>query len=114
MTDESKQVAKEQPRFDFSNLTWGESKRLTLLGQRAREGATAADMETLFAEMQAMLAKVVLSVPRSWLVKDAPEQLDWTDPASFDWLRADRMQQLQEMLADARRPEALTGNSPAR
>jgi len=92
------------PEFDFSNLSWKESKDMDYARTKIRKGEAEADVETMqagFEEMQAFLAKIVVSVPRSWLVSDAPEEIDWSDPDNFDWLRGSRMQDLMKAYMEA-------------
>lgn len=85
------------PEFDFTNLSWKESKDMDYARTKIRKGEADADVETMqagFDEMQAFLAKIVVSVPRAWLIADAPAEIEWSDPDSFDWLQGTRMQDL--------------------
>lgn len=102
------------PRFRFPVMSWGESKRLTILQTRLRklrdDATTTEEMEAVFGELNALLARFVAYVPQSWLVEGAPEGLDWADPASFDWMRSDKVGELQRAMVEARTPEAVSGN----
>lgn len=102
------------PEFRFPVMSWGESKRLSILQTRLRklrdENTTAEEMEAVFGELNALLARFVSFVPYDWLVEGAPENLDWGDPASFDWMRSDRVGELQVAMVEARTPESVTGN----
>ena len=55
------------------------------------------------------LAQVV-SVPRDWLVSGAPDALTCRDEHWWDWLRADKLDELKNAAADARQPESVSGN----
>jgi hypothetical protein len=55
-------------------------------------------LDTLGDEQAALVAQVLVSVPEAWLVKGAPKELDWSDPESLDWIRADKYQHLLQML----------------
>lgn len=85
------------PIFDMRFLSWKHIKEINLLEARVftrasvtGEGAEAAAQEqnASFEALQGYISKVLVSVPLSWLVPDAPPDLDWRDPASFDWLQA--------------------------
>lgn len=104
-------VNEEQPTFDFSRLTWGDTKKMTILQAsiaRATETGNIDAMTEAFDAIQQYLAKVVVSVPGAWVVPDAPDTLDWTDPDSYDWLRSDRFQTLMEAMGAAQ--QASRGN----
>jgi len=101
-----------KPTFDLSELSWRESKSLATMQTRmanAQSERDVAGLEAGFAGMEAFLARVVVSVPRDWLVASAPDNVNWKDPASFDWLRAARMKDLMSALAEAQSPEEVTG-----
>lgn len=103
----------EKPVFDLSELSWKDSKALTAAQMRVKGAAEAGDWERLeqgFAEMQQFLARVVVSIPREWLVKSAPADVDWSDPASFDLLRAKRMNDVLKLLNEAQEPDAVSKN----
>lgn len=92
------------PEFDFSNLSWKESKEMDYARTKIRKGEAEADVVTMeqgFNEMQQFLAKITVGVPRAWLVADAPEEIDWSDPDSFDYLRGNRMQDLMRAYMEA-------------
>lgn len=103
----------ELPRFDFSELSWKDSKRASIIGARLRAANASGDaeeIERLFEELQAYLALVVVEVPRAWLVAKAPAALDWSRADAYDWLRASRMQDLQRMMVEAQRTDNASGN----
>lgn len=110
MTD---QPQAEAPEFDLSELSWEDSAAIDLAGMRASKAIKAQDAdeaEKAFAAIRQTLATCVVSMPRTWLVGRAPEAIDWSDPASFRWLRATHMQLLLAAFREAQRPEAVTKN----
>ena len=117
-----------RPEFDFSTYSHkqailfdAEQKRyMRLLRQLDDETAFETDKEFESAVQKMMesiekiegyLCKMLVSVPRDWLVPDAPETLDWQNPESLGWLRQDKYAELQLAMAEAKSPESVTGNS---
>lgn len=117
----------DKPEFDFTRFSWRDAKAITRL--QARAARVAALLETkealldraafdsaldeqdaIFEELQGYITRVLVSVPADWLVPNAPDALDWTDPTSLDWLRGSAFGQLQTMMAEASKPEAVSGN----
>jgi len=68
-------------------------------GQRENDGDL---MDSAMASFHNFLAAVVVSIPRAWVVNDAPASLDWRDPDSFDWLRGNRFTDLSNALGASR------------
>lgn len=121
----------EQPVFDYTHYSRQQQKattRLTIrlqnLAQRLEDYTQWEDEEAFedgldqFDEMQEeierTITKWVVDVPRSWLVADAPETVDWTDPKSINLVRADKFSDLSTAAAEARSPERVSGNSAKR
>lgn len=52
--------------------------------------------EMLFAFRQHIMPCIV-SVPRSWLVAEAPDGLEWKSPKDLDWLQNHRLQQIMDI-----------------
>lgn len=72
--------------------------------QRMREQVQVMRAIQALAEEQAgLLAQVLVSVPREWLTKDAPEELDWSDPESQGYILETRYAELVQGLTLARR-----------
>lgn len=59
-------------------------------------------LDEVEARREALLSEVLVSVPRDWLVEDAPEGLDWRKAESLDWLLDVQFQPLIEAMAEAR------------
>lgn len=109
MTDEPN----EGPEFDLSELSWEDSAAVDLAGMRASQAIRKQDAdgaEKAFAAIRQTLATCVVSIPRGWLVKRAPAEIDWSDPASFRWLQATHMQLLLTAFREAQKPEHVTKN----
>ena len=85
----------DQPVIDFDNMSWGDSKRLSAQGQIIVSGG---DAEAANAVIEAIRGKVVVSVPRSWLVRNAPDVIDYTVPGAFDYLKSTRIADLLQMI----------------
>ena len=117
----------DKPIFDFTRFSWRDAKSISRLQARAtRVSALLDSTETMlnrdafdeamaaqdevFDELQAYIARVLVSVPASWLVPDAPDDLEWSDPDSLDWLRGNAFSELRAMMIEASRPESVTGN----
>lgn len=116
----------DQPTFDFSNFSYKQSRalgRLTLRLQRLTSqladssgmdddefDAKLDEMDKLSDEALGYVARLVVDVPRSWLVDGAPKTLDWSNVSALEWLRNDKMQELQDAALAARSPESVSGN----
>ncbi len=96
------------PQFDFSDLSWGDDKLASEISIKTRKAQMENDVEgireALFA-LEQYMAKVTVYVPREWLVKSAPADIDWSDPSSMNYLRAPSMNMLREAMEKAK-----TGN----
>lgn len=115
---------KSEPVFDFSQAghrTWGRSWERTNAKwlHVVRKMAAAADgkvsvdddeYETLLDqrdeltdELERHVLRVLTSVPDSWLVSNAPDNIDWSEHDSLDYLRADRSESLFTAMAEAKK-----------
>jgi len=56
------------------------------------------DLENLANEQLALIAQVLVSVPREWLLADAPDEIDWSKPESFDWIQSPCYGEILELL----------------
>jgi hypothetical protein len=119
-------VADEKPVFDYTHYSRGEQKAMTRLQLRLQRVLAQAnesgdlnddqfdakldELDSMTEELESFVCRFLVSVPRSWLVPEAPENIDWQQPGAFNWLQAHRLPELQEMAVDARRPESVSGN----
>lgn len=104
-----------KPEFDFTEISWKDSKEFSRMQMRLRRASADNNLEGLdiaFAGMESLLARVVTHIPREWLIKSAPPTLDWSDPASFDFVRGNRMTDLIIAIGKAQSPEETEKNSP--
>jgi len=112
-----------KPVFDFSQVSrrWNKAfassiskatKAQIAMQRPMPEGVTGAQvqahydaqlaavemLDTLGDEQAALVAQVLVNVPEAWLIKGAPKEMDWSDPESLDWIRADKYQALLQMI----------------
>ena len=112
MSDEQRSENGARAEFDFSRVGYGWAKRFMRVTSRLgsmeaileapeAEGLSEFDRKRLsiaraeaVGEMpdlndarDALICQVLVSVPREWLIGGAPADLDWSDPASLEWLR---------------------------
>jgi hypothetical protein len=100
------------PVFDFENVSrrWEKQWRkanieLTATAQMIESENVAYDDKLMairsltdFDEVrEKLLSQIVVSIPREWLVKSAPKDIDWSDVTAFDdWLQVGRFKDLVE------------------
>lgn len=110
------------PKLALERLSYQDSMELTLLNtlalrpqllaQRLKTGEPSeyvmAELERLTSEeflnetygrIRKLFARVVVELPREWLVDDAPE-LAWDDPEAYRYLQAHRVAELRQMITD--------------
>lgn len=113
----------EKPKFDFSGvnrqwnrdfaLTLTKAARVQLILQRQpndemddaavdalydRQEKALDELEALADQQAALLAQVLVGVPTGWLMPGAPDDLDWSQVASLDYIQANRYTELLELL----------------
>jgi hypothetical protein len=108
------------PVFDFENVSrkWEKQWRkvnvdLTATAQLIEADSTGADdkimavrsIDDIDAIREKLLSQIVVSIPREWLVKDAPKDIDWSDVASFDWLKMGKFNDLVASVSAERSPK---------
>lgn len=94
-----------KPTFDFSQLTWQDSKLSTIAQMRIQQAIAENNVDMLekaLDELDQALALVTRSVPREWVKDGSPEDLDWSDPASFNYILAPYMDKLRTAMSAAR------------
>jgi hypothetical protein len=95
-------MSKKEPTavIDRSNVSWRDSKRASKLFYRMETldiqdpDEWEEEYDSLWDQIQEHLSKVIVSIPQEWLVSDAPEDLDWSDGTSIDWIRSDKISDL--------------------
>jgi hypothetical protein len=116
-----------QPTFDFTRVgrgfmrEWGASveratrytKVLMNLQPNGNSRADLEEFETLSEEYKEkfdaeadvqseMISRILKSVPKSWLISDAPEGIDWSNPENLDYIQVDRYAQLLQTIGQNR------------
>jgi hypothetical protein len=101
--------------FDFNQVTRGWRKRMGKaqrrateinveikdITQRAKELPENLDLERralelwrelddVVMEQESLICEVLVRVPRDWLARNAPKDLDWSNPDSLDWVQESR------------------------
>ena len=103
------------PTFDFSRVSYRQGREMTRAQIRLAHVVRQmdvlppdADLEPLLAEYDALLdiqagyvRQCIESVPPDWLIESAPDAIDWHDPCSLDYLRADKFAALIDAMAGA-------------
>lgn len=105
--------AEEEPTFDVSRLSWRDTKlgyRAQIMINKAHTEGDADLMDDSLAGLESLLARTVLTVPRSWLVDDAPEEINWRDPKSLDWLQGNKFSDLLTAMNNATTPQGAAKN----
>jgi hypothetical protein len=128
-TKDNESPAEAHPVFDFTAYSHKEAlsmdldiKRLMRMDAKTSDASLSDDefeaaLDAYQAHMErieAHICRVLVDVPRDWLMPDAPATLDWSQPDSLGWLRHDKFLQLRDDMAEARRPENVAKNSAKR
>ena len=116
----------ETPVVDFEELSWGDTKKIVeastamsglvqppapdvtdvtpeekeaLLSTYAEQMEVYAHkMAEIFRALENVIAPVIISVPRTWMVKRAPENIDWMN-GGLNWLKRSRFLELANFVA---------------
>lgn len=92
----------EMPVFNIENRCFRDEHDLGHLQIEQNAAELALDDEAyddMTLEMYEYLAdNLVISVPSGWLAEDAPDDLDWSDPESYDWLATGKYEELVNSL----------------
>lgn len=104
------------PKFDFADVSYKESRKLTRLQhelealQRRKDEGPLDELEDVLDAIEDVLdaqeeyiCKLLVDVPRAWLVSSAPSEIDWSDRESLQFLRGDKWRALAEALQEAQR-----------
>lgn len=93
------------PEFDFSNLSWGDEKVLAQMNLKLRKANDENDaqlMQEAHTGIDQYFAKCITHIPANWLVKDAPANLDWTNPESQNYILGSKIGDLRAEMAKAK------------
>jgi len=97
-----------KPEFDFSNFSWRDDRQIAILQAKIGKAAENHDIEAIeegYKDIERFFSLILVSVPREWLVRTAPEMIDWSQPDSLRWLRGDKSRALLNALQEFRSPE---------
>lgn len=86
---------------ELEDMSWGDSKKYDILAvklQKATLAADEAEQEKYYAEMEALIGKCIISLPRSWLVRRAPDGLDFTKPGSLEYVKSKRVVEIIQIV----------------
>lgn len=70
-----------------------------------RQEQAIDELETLADTQAALLVQVLVDVPRDWLLPDAPDELDWSQVESLDYIQSRRYGEILEMVRTMNIPE---------
>lgn len=93
----------EQPVYDFGEMSWGDTKALISVKDEFRSAGASGDVGKVievFAKIERYIAPLIVSMPRSWLVKRAPELIDFCSPGGFDHLKTNRFLDVMSAVID--------------
>lgn len=60
------------------------------------------ELSAIGEEQAELVCKILKNVPRSWLMADAPAEIDWSEVESLDYIQADRYAQLLKMIGEGK------------
>jgi hypothetical protein len=86
-------------------ITWGSMKQISRLQMQMAYWQNSDDPDrgekvmAVMEQIQAMVAKQIISLPLDWFAEPPAEQPDYSDPSVLDGLISDKFQRLIEMLA---------------
>lgn len=101
----------EAPVLDFEEMSWGDSKQIMILGEKLKK-STGDDTMALFTELETFIAPYIVSIPRPWLVKRAPDPLDLKQPGILEYLKRARFYDLLNLImAEIAKVESEAGES---
>ena len=107
MTSATKTEAK--PKFDFSNTSYRWNRRYLAANaaiQTAAQGLSSDDLsmfesvEEAMDERDKLIIQVLVGVPASMLITDAPEDIAWDSIDDFGYVRADSFNDLVTALSE--------------
>lgn len=101
--------SKPQAEFNFENLSFEDLEYYGLLQARVNGASASGDEDALaeaFQERREFLARVTVDIPREWLMSSTPETVDWSDPASFSYIRGTKFLPFLQALNDAMEVES--------
>mgnify|MGYP000851861100 FL=1 len=83
----------------LKRVSWRVVKQIGALDYERQAAKTGAEFLAVWEKIQTVLAEVIVSVPRSWLMDDAPASLNFADPSAFDYLTREAMVELISLVS---------------
>ena len=83
---------KPEPEIELDFSLAGRKWRRKWMLKAAELDSVSDNMDSLLEmedEMLIMATEVVKSIPKEMLIDSAPDEIDWDNPESFDYVRAD-------------------------
>lgn len=74
---------------DYDEYVQGFYDSKELIGKQLREEGN---------KQANLVCDVLVNVPREWLLPNAPEQIDWSNPASLDLIQVDHYLEILDMV----------------
>lgn len=92
----------DKPILDLDELSWGDTKALISAGATLTNGkASITEQMAAMSCIEQLIGPLVVSIPRAWLVKRAPEVMDYSKAGAFDYLRKDKFLELVNVVMTA-------------
>lgn len=70
----------------------------------------ATEVKALYDDLYAIFASTTIYVPEEWLTRKAPKKVDWSDTASFRFLKQAHLGDFVQAYNKAQEPEEVAGN----
>jgi len=88
----------------YDEMSWRDSKEFSKIARRlsAIEDLPPNEFDEMLdaqmLEWQTFISRFVEYVPRDWFVKSAPENLSFSDPSTYDYLKSKRFMDLIQLM----------------
>ena len=93
-----------QPEFDLRRYRMKDTRIVGRLQLKMKLANEELDVDAVDETMDGLcehLIKFVTSVPDEWLAEGRPDELDWNDPESLEWLGHGRFSELIVAMGNA-------------
>jgi hypothetical protein len=100
-------IAHDKPIIAYDDMTFYDLEMLQLIGLKSQsENKTEADLQSLYAQMRELMARLVRYLPASYFSSQAPTPLDFSAPDTYKWLKSARTAEVITLLGN---PESAAG-----
>lgn len=99
------------PIIDIEQVSWGDSRRMNVLQDKIAQATDPEIANGYLTELQDLVARIFIHIPRSWLVNHAPpdSELDWTKGETQNWIKGVKYNQITAWLTALKDPETASG-----